>query len=241
MGFEGSIFPDNFAAKYWAPSAPVKHDGRYYLFPTLDGKITGTVSESLTGPFKTLDGKDIFPGSGWSPFPIQQNSAIDAEIFRDDDGSEHVRELTYEQSWGQVLQRHRQWRCHVCADHTGEFADVAVGDPWYRPIGRDEAGDSLIVARTARGRRIVEQAIAAGYLDAKPVGVEILAASQPNLLKTCGAVWGRLLVLRLLGCLAPRYRNMPLFRHWRRLGGATSSGRWWAPPAGSIGAPSTGG
>ena len=139
-------------------------------------------------------------------------------VFRDDEGAEHLRELTYEQSWGQVLQRHRQWRCHVCADHTGEFADVAVGDPWYRSIKPGEAGDSLIVARTARGRRIVEQAIAAGYLVAKPVGVEILAASQPNLLKTRGAVWGRLLAMRLLGCLAPRYRNMPLFGHWRRLG-----------------------
>jgi len=84
--FEGSIFPDNFDAKYWAPSAPVKHDGRYYLFPTLDGKITATVSDDLTGPFHTLDGKDFFPGSGWSPFPIEQKSAIDAEIFRDDDG-----------------------------------------------------------------------------------------------------------------------------------------------------------
>jgi hypothetical protein len=84
--FEGSIFPDNFDAKYWAPSAPVKHDGRYYLFPTLDGKITATVSDHLTGPFRTLDGKDIFPGSGWSPFPIEQKSTIDAEIFRDDDG-----------------------------------------------------------------------------------------------------------------------------------------------------------
>jgi beta-xylosidase len=88
--FEGSIFPDNFDAKYWAPSAPVKHDDRYYLFPTLDGKITATVSDHLTGPFRTLDGKDIFPGSGWSPFPIEQKSSIDAEIFRDDDGQHYM-------------------------------------------------------------------------------------------------------------------------------------------------------
>jgi hypothetical protein len=88
--FEGSIYPDNFDAKYWAPSAPFKHDGRYYLFPTLDGLITATVSDKLTGPFKTLDGKDIFPGSGWQPFPIPQQSSIDAEIFRDDDGTTYM-------------------------------------------------------------------------------------------------------------------------------------------------------
>jgi hypothetical protein len=84
--FEGSIFPDNFRAKYWAPSAPVAHEGRYYLFPTLDVKITATVADKPTGPFRTLDGKDIFPGSGWQPFPIEQKHAIDAEVFRDDDG-----------------------------------------------------------------------------------------------------------------------------------------------------------
>ncbi len=88
--FEGSIYPDNFDAKYWAPSAPFKHNGRYYLFPTLDGLITATVSDSLTGPFKTLDGKDIYPGSGWKPYPIPQQSSIDAEIFRDDDGTTYM-------------------------------------------------------------------------------------------------------------------------------------------------------
>lgn len=88
--FEGSIYPDNFNAKYWAPSAPFKHDGRYYLFPTLDGLITATVADKLTGPFKTLDGKDIYPDSGWKPFPIEQKSSIDAEIFRDDDGTAYM-------------------------------------------------------------------------------------------------------------------------------------------------------
>ncbi len=88
--FEGSIYPDNFDAKYWAPSAPFKHDDRYYLFPTLDGQITATVSDKLTGPFKTLDGKDIYPDSGWKPFPIHQMSSIDAEIFRDDDGTAYM-------------------------------------------------------------------------------------------------------------------------------------------------------
>lgn len=88
--FDGSIFPKNFDAKYWAPSAPFKHNGRYYLFPTLDGKITATVADKLTGPFQTLDGKDIFPGSGWAPFPIDQKAAIDAEILRDDDGQAYM-------------------------------------------------------------------------------------------------------------------------------------------------------
>lgn len=88
--FEGSIFPDNFAAKYWAPSAPVAKDGRFYLFPTLDNHITAVVSDSLEGPFKTLEGKDLTRNSGWKQFEINVGHPIDAEVFRDDDGSYYM-------------------------------------------------------------------------------------------------------------------------------------------------------
>jgi hypothetical protein len=84
--FAGSVFPPNFDAKYWAPSAPIKQNGRYYLFPTLDNRITAVVSDSLEGPFRALDGKDITKGSGWTQYPLRTGHPIDAEIFRDDDG-----------------------------------------------------------------------------------------------------------------------------------------------------------
>ena len=88
--FQGSIIPDNFDAKYWAPSRAVHKDGRYFLFPTLDNRITAVVSDSPEGPFKTLDGRDIHPGSGWQQFPIDVGHPIDAEVFLDDDGSYYM-------------------------------------------------------------------------------------------------------------------------------------------------------
>jgi len=121
--------------------------------------------------------------------------------------------MSYEDSWG-LLQAHRQWRCYICPDHTGEFADVAVGDPWYRSIEPGEAGSSLILARTKEGRRMVEQAAEAGYLVLREVTYDFLPRSQPNLLKTRGRLWGQLLVLRILGAPTPRYRGMPTFRVW---------------------------
>ncbi len=123
---------------------------------------------------------------------------------------------SYEESWGAVLQKHRQWRCMVCADHTGEFADVSVGDPWYQPTGEDP-GRSLVVVRTERGRRLVRAAVRAGALDLRPVAPEVLPLSQPNLVHTRGAVWGRVAAMRMLGLPAPRYRNMPTFSSWLRL------------------------
>ncbi|MFO0829765.1 MAG: Coenzyme F420 hydrogenase/dehydrogenase, beta subunit C-terminal domain [Phycisphaerales bacterium] len=147
-----------------------------------------------------------YRGNGWPG-----NATV---VVRTPTGTE-TRSLTYAQSWGDVLQKYRQWRCFVCADHTGEFADIAVGDPWYRTIEPGEAGTSLILARTARGKELVEGAIAAGYLVARVVEERILPASQPNLLAGRGAVWGRIAALRLFGIPAPRYTNMPLFRWWR--------------------------
>lgn len=130
------------------------------------------------------------------------------------DGTEEDRELTYSQSWGEVLQKHRQWRCHLCPDHTGEFADVSVGDPWYRPVLPGEAGRSLVVARTARGAKFVEEAMAAGYLNLEVADPKILPLSQPNLQRVRASVWGRALTCRLMGAAAPRFSNMPLFRLW---------------------------
>ncbi len=122
--------------------------------------------------------------------------------------------LSYEESWGAVLQKHRLWRCMVCPDHTGEFADLSVGDPWYREIQPGEPGRSLVVVRTPRGKAFMEAAIAAGAVELRPVAREVLALSQPNLLQTRGAVWGRVAAMRMLGLAAPRYRNLPSFGVW---------------------------
>lgn len=124
--------------------------------------------------------------------------------------------LTYEESWGRILQRHRQWRCYVCLDHTGEFADVSVGDPWYRELSPDEPGRSLVVVRTERGRRAVRAAMDSGALVLEPVAGHILPDSQPNLLRTRGGVWARILTCRLLGAATPRYRGMASARFWLR-------------------------
>jgi len=129
------------------------------------------------------------------------------------DGEEHTSELTYDESWGQ-LQRYRQWRCYVCADHTGELADVAVGDPWYRPRAEGEPGRSLVLVRTERGREAVRAAMRAGLLALERVEPGILPASQPNLVHARGAIWARMWTCRLMGAAAPRYRGFPTFRFW---------------------------
>ena len=138
--------------------------------------------------------------------------------------------MSYEESWGGTLTKHRQWRCLICPDHTGEFADLSVGDPWYRKVNRDEPGRSLVVVRTEQGRAALDAALEQGALAGHRLPLTRLPQSQPGLERTRGAVWARLLTMRLLGLPAPRYRGMPAFRLWWKLSlrdKITSTGGTW--------------
>ncbi|CAM3429355.1 Coenzyme F420 hydrogenase/dehydrogenase, beta subunit C-terminal domain [Occultella aeris] len=125
--------------------------------------------------------------------------------------------FSYEESWGETLQKHRQWRCMICPDHTGEFADLSIGDPWYRKLLEGEAGRSLVVVRTERGRQALLAALADGAIAGGELPLDRLPQSQPNLEGTRGAVWGRVLTMRLLRLASPAYRGMPAFRLWWKL------------------------
>lgn len=135
--------------------------------------------------------------------------------FENRDGKGEERQLTYAESWG-FLQRYRQWRCYICPDHTGEFADIAVGDPWYREVHANEAGKSLIVARTPRGLALIKAAASKGYLVLEREDASLLPKSQPNLLKTRGNIWARLIVLRIFGAGVPRFVGFAQFRYWMK-------------------------
>src|SRR5262249_19172966 len=135
-------------------------------------------------------------------------------VFHTQDGDEITSQLTYGQSWGDILQKHRQWRCYLCVDHTGEFADLAVCGPWDEG-GPDEApGPSLILGRTERGRKFLSAAMEAGYLKAVPAEPWKLPASQTGFRPIRGKVWARLKALRVVGAAVPNYVRMAMARYW---------------------------
>ncbi len=140
--------------------------------------------------------------------------------FRAVDGSgAELVSLSYEESWGK-LQSSRRLRCALCADGTGEIADIACGDAWHRHNGDGNQGLSVVVARTKRGMEIVLGAQKKGYIVLEPVSVDSVVLSQGSnagLMKRRSEVWGRLLALRLLGVPHPQFKGFPLFSSWNRL------------------------
>ncbi len=132
------------------------------------------------------------------------------------DGIEQRAKMTYRESWG-FLQAFRPWSAHLWPDGGGELADVSCGDPWYVEPDGLNPGFSLVVARTARGRELVEGAMRAGYLTLQPAEPWKLIRSQQGLLEKKGAVWGRRLALKMLGLPTMRLPGLDLYHSWRRL------------------------
>ena len=140
-----------------------------------------------------------FRGGGWpGPMRATWRYAGGQKIYHKD--------TDYSTGWGSILQRFRQWRCHLCSDHTGELADISVGDPWHTPQEDGSKGKSLILTRTERGRYFFEQAIAQGFITATPVDHDTVAKAQPNLMHAKAAAWGRSLALKTIGIQAPDLR-----------------------------------
>lgn len=121
--------------------------------------------------------------------------------------------LTYSESWA-FLQSFRPWSVQLWPDGSGELADISCGDPWYEAPDGKNPGFSLVIARTAVGREIIEGAIAAGYLSLKEAEKWKVAKSQSGLLAKKGAVWGRRLASRIAGLPVTRLPGLDLWHCW---------------------------
>jgi len=130
--------------------------------------------------------------------------------------SEPLVRMSYQESWG-FLQAYRPWSAQLWPDGTGELADISCGDPWYRKPDGENPGLSLVIARTLRGKEIVERAIKTGYLELEPAHPWKLEKSQWGLFQKKGSVWGRRLALRLMGLPVSKFKNLPLFDCWLQL------------------------
>jgi len=110
-------------------------------------------------------------------------------------------EMDYSTSWGSILNRYLQFRCKICPDGTGEFADIVCGDAWYGKEGypdfSERDGRSLILLRTDQGNALVKKAIADSILTVSQLPVREIAAMQPYQVSRKKLVLGRLFAARL--------------------------------------------
>jgi len=148
-----------------------------------------------------------YRGRGWPGMATAE--------FRDSEGVIKQRQLNYEQSWGDILQKYRQWRCYICPDHVGEFADISVADAWHRSLADNQPGLSVMIARTVRGKEVLEQMCLSHSVEGKAVPAEVLWSCRPGQAAHQGGLWTRTGTLKAMNIPTPKYRGFRLFKLWR--------------------------
>lgn len=105
-----------------------------------------------------------------------------------------------------------QFRCKICADPTGEMADVTVADAWEGggPTEEEWGGESLVVSRTMAGDALVEEALAAGVVTLRPDDVSTLYRVQPHQVTKKAGINARLAAIAESGYPGPVFRNVRL-------------------------------
>lgn len=133
-----------------------------------------------------------------------------------------VAEMDYATSWGTILNRHLQFRCKVCPDGTGEFADVSCADAWYGKDGypefEEQAGRSLIVARTKRGEALIADCMKSAVIAAEPCSLDDVALMQPYQKERKSALLARLAGAWLKAGTKPVFRNIGISTCSRQIG-----------------------
>ncbi len=190
------------------------------LNPAVEQRIIALVSFFCAGVPSLLATYDLIHALGVNKDEVKQfryrgfgwpgrATAVDAK------GKEYS--ASYEDSWGKILGKRLQFRCKICPDGVGELADVVCGDAWHMQNGmpsfEERPGRSLILARTTVGQHLVEEALAAGFLQAGEYNLQDLEVIQPYQKSRRQAIAPRLLALRLVGRPVPRYKGFFLMRN----------------------------
>lgn len=111
--------------------------------------------------------------------------------------------MTYDDSWGKVLNRHLPKRCKLCPDGIGEAADLVCGDAWFGdengyPVFEEQEGRSLIISRTCNGQELLNKIVNANYLDISDnIKIEQLKLIQPFQFSRKATLKYRLLAMKL--------------------------------------------
>ena len=171
---------------------------------------------STEGTYKLLDKLSVKPnevkeiryrGCGWP--------GMTSVILNRD--TQEKRQITYEESWGNILCHYVQFRCRICPDATGEFADISCGDPWYRDNNESCEGYSLVLARTELGCQLIKAAIHDGYLYLTKRESGVVPASQVSLLNKRRNIYGRLIAMRLFSLPTPDFDGFSLVDNFKCL------------------------
>ncbi len=70
------------------------------------------------------------------------------------------------------------YRCYLCFDQMNIYSDLACGDPWGIKHENREKGSTVIITRTEKGEKLLNDAKNAGYITCKEIDIESIWSGQ---------------------------------------------------------------
>ena len=73
---------------------------------------------------------------------------------------------------------YENYRCLLCFDQMNIFSDVCVGDPWGIERNDNKEGNTVIIARTQKGKKLIEDAEIDGVISTEELSVKKIIEGQ---------------------------------------------------------------
>lgn len=144
-----------------------------------------------------------FRGEGWPGFASATTK--DKQVLK----------MDYQTSWGTILNRHLQFRCKICPDGTGEFADIVGADAWHSKDGypdfEEQDGRSLILARTVYGQQLLEQAKLQNRIHYTSSDLSLIEGMQPYQANRKKYLMARMMAMFLVKHAWPRFYGLRVY------------------------------
>ena len=183
-----------------------KHRFKYFIsifcagMPSYEAtKMTWMQSGRKDEPIKLK-----YRGEGWPG-----NFSV---VFKD--GEKY--EITYNESWGKVLNKHLPFRCKICPDGIGMLADIAVGDSWNTKDGypdfTETEGKCFCMVRTEKGQQLMIAAENAGYIEKKNIDIKEIKNQQKYQYERRKLTGWRLIPVQIMTGFILKFKGLGIIR-----------------------------
>ena len=167
-------------------------------------KITWKQSGHIDAPISLKYRGDGWPGNFSAAFK---------------DGTKY--EITYNESWGTVLNRHLPYRCKICPDGIGMLADIAVGDSWDTKDGypdfTESQGRCFCMIRTEAGQSLMKEAEENGYIIVQKLDIDTIKEKQQYQYERRKLTGWRLLPLQLFTLGLLNFKGLGIMKQAKEL------------------------
>jgi coenzyme F420 hydrogenase subunit beta len=124
-----------------------------------------------------------------------------------------VYSCSYHDSWGEILGREVLFRCKICPDGWGSFADLSAGDAWYTdgegPLFDEKPGRSFLFIRSRKGQEVIDAV--SDYIRIMDYDIRELPIIQKSQHARKKRVWSSYLVLKLLGDRLLKFKGLGMW------------------------------